>query len=146
MDWNRRLMGFLVPLWLLSSAGLYFAERGVEGANITSFGEALYWGIAAFSTAGLAETPVSSLGQTIGGIWIIVGSVLFFGTIIATVTTYFMRPLETPARQIVEAIQDNLERLDELSVEDLDLLKETIDSLVEHVEHLKEADGVRKKT
>ena len=54
-----RMILLLVVLWLAFSAGLYAAERGVAGTAITSFGRALYWGIAAFSTAGIAEVPVS---------------------------------------------------------------------------------------
>jgi voltage-gated potassium channel len=82
----------LAVLWLVFAAGLYFAERGMEGAAINSYGHALYWGIAALSTAGIADAPHSGVSQIIGGIWIILGSMLFFGTIVATVTAYFMRP------------------------------------------------------
>ena len=73
----------------------------------------------------------------IGGIWIGVGSAIFFGTIIATVTSYFMRPLQCPARQIVDTIEYNLEHLEDLSVEELALLEETPDSLIVHMERLK---------
>ena len=128
----------LIVLWLIFSAGLYFAERGTEGTAITSYGKALYWGIAAFSTAGIADAPRSGISQVIGGTWIVLGSVLFFGTIVATVTTYFMRPLHRPAKQIIDTIEYNLERLDDLSIDELDLLKETTDGLIVHMEHLKE--------
>jgi hypothetical protein len=88
-----KMVFLLAVLWLIFSAGLYFAERGTEGATITSYGKALYWGIAAFSTAGIADTPLSGVSQIVGGVWIVVGSILFFGTIVATVTSYFNRPL-----------------------------------------------------
>lgn len=127
----------LVLLWLAFSAGLYFAERGAGSASIDSYGAALYWGIAAFSTAGIADTPVSGLGRFIGGAWIVIGSVLFFGTIVATVTAYFMRPLQRPHRKIIETIEYNLEQLEELDVDELDLLRETVDALIEHVERIK---------
>jgi voltage-gated potassium channel len=81
---------------------------------------------------------MSGLSQLIGGIWIVLGSSIFFGTIIATITTYFMRPLQRPAMQIVETIEYNLEQLDDLSIEELDLLKETTDALTLHVERQKE--------
>lgn len=83
-----KMIFLLVILWFAFSTGLYFAERGIEGATITSYGDALYWGIAAFSTAGIADTPQSDIAQLVGGIWIVVGSVIFFGTIVATVTTF----------------------------------------------------------
>jgi voltage-gated potassium channel len=127
-----KMVLLLVILWLASATGLYLAERGAEGAVITSFGEALYWGIAAFSTAGIADTPASGVSQLIGGLWIVVGSVLFFGAIVATATAYFMRPLQRPARHIIETIEYNLEQLDDLSIEELDLLKDTVDTLIGH--------------
>lgn len=141
-----RMIFLLVVLWLVFATGLYWAERGIEGATITSYGHALYWGIAAFSTAGIADTPLSGISLIIGGIWIILGSMLFFGTIVATVTAYFMRPLQRPAKQIVETIEYNLEQLDDLSIDELDLLKETIDTLIVHVEHLKQAQERQKAT
>jgi voltage-gated potassium channel len=128
----------LIVLWLIFSAGVYFTESGIEGTTISSYGRALYWGIAAFSTAGIADTPKAGASQIVGGIWIIVGSLLFFGTIVATVTAYFMRPLQRPAKQIIETIEYNLEHLEDLSVDELDLLKETMDTLIDHVERLKQ--------
>ncbi|MEZ5543578.1 MAG: two pore domain potassium channel family protein, partial [Pseudomonadota bacterium] len=63
---------------------------------------------------------------------------LFFGTIVATVTAYFMRPLQRPHKKIIETIEVNLEQLDDLTVAELDLLKDTVDTLITHVEGLKE--------
>jgi voltage-gated potassium channel len=128
----------LIALWLLFSAGLYLTERNVAGATIHSYAEALYWGVAAFSTAGIANMPASSIAQLIGALWIVIGSVLFFGTIVATVTTYFMRPMQLPHKRIIDTIEYNLEQLNDLSLDELDLLKETVDTLIAHVEHLKE--------
>jgi voltage-gated potassium channel len=128
----------LIFLWLVFAAGLYFSERGIAGTSIGSYGNALYWGVAAFSTAGIADTPVLGLSQAIGGIWIVLGSTLFFGTIVATVTGYFMRPLQHPFRKIIETIEYNLEQLEDLSVEELDLLKDTVDTLIIHMERLKQ--------
>lgn len=133
-----KMLYSLVLLWILFSGGLYFAEREMEGTTITFFGDALYWGVAAFSTAGIADTPQSSLAKLIGGIWIVVGSGLFFGAIVATITTYFMRPMQHPAKRIIDTIEYNLEQLDNLTIEELDLLRETVDTLIEHVEKIKE--------
>ena len=134
-----RMLVLLIVLWLIFSAAVYFTESGIEDTTISSYGRALYWGIAAFSTAGIADAPRAGASQIVGGIWIIVGSLLFFGTIVATVTAYFMRPLQRPARQIIDTIEYNLEHLEDLSVDELDLLKETTDTLIDHVERLKRA-------
>lgn len=133
-----KMIVLLLLLWLLFSVGLYFAEQGVKDASIKTYTAALYWGVAAFSTAGIADTPQSQLGQLLGGLWIVIGSVLFFGTIVATITAYFMRPMQRPAKRIIDTIEYNLEQLDDLTIDELDLLKETVDTLIEHVEHLKE--------
>jgi len=133
-----KMIFLLIVLWLIFSSAMYIAERGVDGASINSYGEALYWGVAAFSTAGIANAPISSIGQLVGGLWIVIGSVLFFGTIVATVTTYFMRPMQRPHKKIIDTIEYNLEQLNDLTLDELDLLKETVDTLIVHVEHLKE--------
>lgn len=140
-----RMVLLLVALWLLFSAGLYFGEYGSDDSTIKSYGKALYWGVAAFSTAGIADAPTTGISEIIGGLWIIVGSMLFFGTIIATITAYFMRPLQRPAKQIVETIEYNLEQLDDLSIEELELLKETVDTLIVHMEKTKARHTKRTK-
>ena len=140
-----RMTVLLVILWLLFSAGIYFGERGVEGTTITSYGRALYWGVAAFSTAGIADMPVSGASEIIGAIWIVIGSIVFFGAIVATITAYFMRPLQRPSKQIIDTIEYNLEQLDDLSVDELEVLKETTDSLIEHIERIKIAQAVEDK-
>ena len=133
-----KMVFLLIILWLIFSTGMYLSERGVEGASIDSLSEALYWGVAAFSTAGIADAPVSATAQIIGGLWIVLGSVLFFGAIVATVTSYFMRPMQRPHKKIIDTIEYNLEQLNDLSIDELDLLKETVDTLIVHVENLKE--------
>ncbi|MCG6871900.1 MAG: ion transporter [Gammaproteobacteria bacterium] len=132
-----QLAFLLVVLWMLFAAALYWAERGADGTTIDSYGRALYWGIAAFSTAGIANMPVNGISEVIGAVWIVLGSMLFFGAIVATVTTYFMRPMQRPSKRIIETIEYNLEQLDDLSVDDLELLRHTTDSLIKHVENLK---------
>ena len=78
------------------------------------------------------HTPVVKMAFLLVVLWM-----LFFGTIVATVTAYFMRPLQRPSKQIIDTIEYNLEQLDDLSIEELELLKETTDSLILHVERLK---------
>ena len=63
---------------------------------------------------------------------------LFFGAIVATVTSYFMRPMQRPHKKIIDTIEYNLEQLNDLTLDELDLLKDTVDTLIVHVEHLKE--------
>jgi len=134
-----KLISLLIILWLLFSVILYLFERDAEGTSIKSFGDALYWGIAAFSTAGLASAPLNQSAQIIGSIWMVVGSIIFFGTIVATVTSYFNRPMKRPVKQIIDTIEYNLEQLQDLNEDELDLLKQTTNSLIDNIERLKKA-------
>ena len=136
-----QMVGLLAFLWLLFAAAMFAVERGSADSSIRSLGDALYWGVAALSTAGIADTPASGVAKLIGGTWIVIGSVLFFGIIVSTVTAYFMRPVRRPPDQMIESIEYSLEELDQLSLEELDLLKETVDTLIEHVEHIKSRRG-----
>jgi hypothetical protein len=81
---------------------------------------------------------------------IVIGSTIFFGIIIATVTSYFMRPMQSPVSQIVDTIEYNLEHLTDLSIDELELLKQTTDALIVHTERLKGArprsDGLSPQT
>jgi voltage-gated potassium channel len=132
-----QMVALLALLWLVFAAAIFMVERGVEGSSIRSFGDAMYWGVAALSTAGIADSPVTGASKLIGGAWIVIGSVLFFGIIVSTVTAYFMRPVQRPPDQIIESIEYSLEELDQLSLDELALLKDTVDTLIEHVEHIK---------
>jgi voltage-gated potassium channel len=49
-----------------------------------------------------------------------------------------MRPMQRPGKRIIDTIEYNLEQLNELTLEELDLLKETVDTLIMHVERLKQ--------
>ena len=55
----------------------------------------------------------------------------------AIVTAYYMHPLQRPSKQIIDTIEYNLEQLDDLSVDELEVLKETTDSLIEHIKKIK---------
>lgn len=138
-----KMVLLLIVLWLLFSTGVYLAEQGIEWTPIHSYGDALYWGVAAFSTAGIADKPISGAAQIIGGLWIVIGSVLFFGAIVATITTYFMRPMQRPHKKIIDTIEYNLEQLNDLTPDELDLLRKTVDTLIVHVERLKKKQSRR---
>jgi voltage-gated potassium channel len=45
--------------------------------------------------------------------------------------------MQRPSKQIVDTIEYNLEQLNDLTIEELEVLKETTDSLIEHMERVK---------
>ncbi len=115
----------LAGLWLLFSWGFYLAERGVN-EQINSYGYALWWSLAAMQTQGAnAPGPITTPGIIIGSIWSIFSTVAFFGVIIGSLYAYFMLPRRRPSQEIISALQYNLEELENLSVDELEVLKDT---------------------
>jgi voltage-gated potassium channel len=129
----------LAGLWLLFSWGIYLVERGVN-EQITSYGYALWWSFTAMQTQGAnAPGPVTSPGIVIGAIWSIFSTVAFFGVIIGSLYAYFMLPRRRPSREIISAIQYNLEELENLSMDELETLRDTIVRIVDaQISRLKE--------
>jgi voltage-gated potassium channel len=131
------LILLLLMAWAAFAAGLYLAESRVTDSSITHYSDALYWCVAAFTTAGIADRPLTGLGRALGAAWMIIGSMLFFGTIVSTITAYFFRPMQRPVSKVIDTIEYNLERMDDLSVDELELLKRTTDVLIMHMEKLR---------
>ena len=74
--------------------------------------------------------PITGAGMLIGAIWSILSTIAFFGVIIGTLYAYFMLPRRRPSREIVGALQYNLEQLESLSVDELELLRDTTTRIV----------------
>ena len=114
----------LAALWLLFSLGLYLAEREVNG-QITSYGYALWWSLASMHTMGLNNPgPITTWGIIIGSMWAICSSVVFFGVIAGVLYAYFMVPKRRPSQEIISVIQHNLEELENLSTDELEVLRD----------------------
>jgi len=120
----------LTGLWLISSLGVYLAERMVN-EQFHSYGAALWWTFTAMQTQGAnSPGPITSPGMLIGAIWSIVGTIVFFGVIIATIYAYYMVPRRHPSRVIIDALQYNLNELEYLTVDELTTLRDTVINLV----------------
>ncbi|MHC1578966.1 MAG: two pore domain potassium channel family protein [Dehalococcoidia bacterium] len=132
------MLAVTATLWIVFSAGFYFAENGVN-EHVNTFGQALWWSLAAVETMGTPYKPVTLTGQVVGAIWAVLGVVLFWGTIIASVTSYFMKRRERMEKQIILTIEHNLEQLDKLSIDELETLKVTTDVLID--EQIKRLPG-----
>ena len=83
------------------------------------------------TTMGTAHIPVSGSGQIVGGIWAVLGSIIFYGAIIASVTTYFARRREGGMKNIISTVTYNIEQLENLSSHELEVLKETVVTLID---------------
>ena len=121
----------LAGFWLLVSWGIYLVERGVN-EQITSYGYALWWSFTAMQTQGAnAPGPVTTLGIVFGSIWSIFSTIAFFGAIIGSLYAYFMFPRRHPSRELISAIQYNLDEMENLSADELEVLKDTIVRIVD---------------
>ena len=72
------LLLVLIGLWLLSSLGIYLAERPVN-AQLDSYGHTLWWSFTAMQTQGAnSPGPITPTGMLVGATWSIIGTVAFF--------------------------------------------------------------------
>lgn len=127
-----QLIVVLVVLWLVFSAGIYVAESP-HNSQFYSYGYTLWWSFTAMQTQGAnSPGPITQLGVLLASIWSVIGTVIFFGAIISTVYSYYMIPWRRQHSQpIVDAIQYNLNEIEYLSVEELTILRETIDNVLD---------------
>jgi len=124
------LLLVLTGLWLLSSLGVYLAERPVN-EQFDSYGHAIWWTFTAMQTQGAnSPGPITPPGMVIGAIWSVVGTIAFFGVIIATIYAYYMVPRRRPSRVIIDALQYNLNEIEHLTVEELMALRDTVINIV----------------
>jgi voltage-gated potassium channel len=91
---------------------------------------------------GTPYKPVTLAGHVVGAIWAILGVVLFWGTIIASITSYFMKRKKRVEKQIISTIEHNLEQLERLSMDELETLKDTTGVLIdEQIKRLRVRGG-----
>ena len=133
------LLIILVILWLVSSWGIYLVEHE-ENVQLRTYSHCLWWSFTAMQTQGAnAPGPITDAGLLIGGIWSIFSTIAFFGVIIGTLYSYYMLPHRRPSRELINAIQFNLEEIESLSTVELETLKETVDSLINNqIRHQRE--------
>lgn len=61
----------------LVSTGVYLVEHNAKGANITSWGDAMWWGVVTITTVGYGDVyPVTFFGRLLGALMMVVGLLL----------------------------------------------------------------------
>lgn len=73
------VVGVTLPIVLYTAAlSVYEAERFADGANITSFGEAIWWAFASVTTVGYGDRfPVTEDGRFVATLLMVIGIGLF---------------------------------------------------------------------
>ncbi len=80
-----------VMLVYVASLAVLQAERVDPHANITSFGQALWWSITTITTVGYGdEYPVTTTGRVIAGL-LMIGGIGLLGTITATIASWIVQ-------------------------------------------------------
>ena len=111
VDTSRAVAASAVLVVYLGAVGVLDSERDAHGANITSFGDALWWASTTISTVGYGDRyPVTSQGRVIAVGLMIVGIGLL-GLLTAGFAAWFVRQAteaaaEHAVRDVVEAVGD----------------------------------------
>lgn len=119
------VMAFLAVLVLIIPIPIFLIERSSDDAEVTSYGIGLWWAVAAFTTVGHSDIDlVTTPGRILGSLYTIISVALFFGSVIAAFSSYFLLTWRMPKRQVIDTITYYLQRVDELSAEELEELEE----------------------
>lgn len=124
-----RIMLMLMALVAIFAALLFITERG-SNPNFDNYGTAVWWLISSMQTQGNAFRPITFWGSVVGGAWAVLGTFIFWGAIIASITYYFLQRRKHTRREILRAIKYSFDELEELSLEELELLKESTDNVI----------------
>ncbi|MFQ5934327.1 MAG: hypothetical protein ACE5KI_06765 [Dehalococcoidia bacterium] len=124
------MLAIVVLLTAIVAALLFVAERNAND-NIGNYFDAVWWAMASMQTAGNSWRPETFWGSVVGGAWSVIGTVLFYGAIIASVTVFFLRRRERTEREIVTTIKRNLDDLESLTLQELELLKDSATNVID---------------
>ena len=124
-------------------AGVFFAlsglallfERDAGDANIRTFGDAIWWGIATITTVGYGDRfPVTTEGRAIS-VFIMLLGISLFSLITASVAAMFVKP---SAEKQEATLEDVLQRLEEMEARLL-AVQRGQNTLIEDVRQVEES-------
>jgi len=110
--------GGTVLLILCGALAILDAERGHPGANITNFGDALWWATVTISTVGYGDRfPVTGEGRAVA-IGLMLGGIALLGVVTASIASWLIdsvRAAETSAQAATRAdIAELSQRIEDL--------------------------------
>lgn len=121
------VLGSAVLLTYAGALAVLDAEENVEGANITTFGDAMWWALTTITTVGYGDHyPVTMLGRFVAA-GLMIGGIAVLGVVTASVASWLVEQVTRDTAAEVEAaeapLRGELVRLSE-QVERLTLLLE----------------------
>lgn len=110
-----------VLLVYAASLAVLQVERPAPGANITSFGDAIWWSVTTITTVGYGDLyPVTVLGRIVAAL-LMIGGISMVGAITATIASWIVQRVsaEDSAQQAatvahIESLQAEVSRLADL--------------------------------
>lgn len=89
-------------MWIAAVA-ILGAERGVEGSNISNFGDAVWWALVTTTTVGYGDFfPVTLTGRIVAAALMVLG-ISLIGVVTATVAAWFVRMTSAESEERDEA-------------------------------------------
>jgi voltage-gated potassium channel len=100
-----------ILLVLIAALAVYQTERDAPGANITTFGDALWWACVTITTVGYGDlSPVTTEGRCIAVAMMICGIALI-GTVTATIASWLVETVSTREEAAAAATQAQVHAL-----------------------------------
>ncbi|MGZ9897235.1 ion transporter [Shewanella gaetbuli] len=134
----------LAMVMILANASvlILIVESGVEGANIHTAEQAIWWALVTISTVGYGDFyPVSTLGHVIGGI-VIVSGVSFFGVISGYMASVFVAPDEQERKESQqEMIKNELDQILERMEANQQQMEQNQQKMLNEISQLKQELG-----
>ncbi len=138
------IITFLAFLVALVPVPVFFLEKAAADSEVTSYWVGLWWAVSAFSTVGHSEVVLQTAGgRTVGSIFTVLSVALFFGSVIAAFSSYFLLTWRRPKQMFTDTVTYYLQRIDELTVEELDDLEDITEGLLRTAKERAERENRR---
>ncbi len=125
------IIAFLALLVALVPVPVFFFEKAAGDSQVTSYWVGLWWAVSAFSKVGHSNVELLTTGgRIVGSIYTVISVGLFFGSVIAAFSSYFVLTWRRPKQMITDTLTYYLQRMDELTVEELDDLEDITEGLL----------------
>ena len=98
-------------LALVAALAVLDVERSSPDANITGFGDAIWWAVTTMTTVGYGDHyPVTSAGRVVA-FGLMLGGIALLGTVIATLSSWLVQSVQAEREQ-AEDLQATVRRLE----------------------------------